>query len=185
MTAVKWSMNDLTCRRCESVAVVKNGHAHTGKQRYLCRACGYQFTLEPQHRRISPELEAQVELLLTERLSHRGICRQTGVSRSWFRLHLKKMLNTVPQRIDEMKSIQKKPEHSKTSLTGLGVRRVMHLCATADKAPLDLARFGPAQSPNRELLYRSTRCRRCLWVMEKFTRTLPGRGLSYRPLGRV
>ena len=100
MMDVQSCMNTLTYRRCESITIVKNGHAHTGKQRYLCRSCGYQFTLEPQHRRISPELEAQVELLLTERLSHRGICRQTGVNRSWFRLHLNKMLNTVPQRID-------------------------------------------------------------------------------------
>ena len=101
-------MNGLTCTSCKSVTVVKNGHAHTGKQRYLCRACGDQFTLEPQNRRISPELEARVESLLTERLSHRGICRQTGVSRSWFRLHLKKMLNTVAQRIDETEIHPKK-----------------------------------------------------------------------------
>ena len=32
---------------------------------------------------------ALVDRLLTERISHRGICRVTGVSRSWFRLHLK------------------------------------------------------------------------------------------------
>ena len=108
MMGVQWSMNDLTCRGCESVAVVKNGHAHTGKQRYVCRACGYQFTLEPHNHRISPEQIALVESLLTERLSHRGICRVTGVSRSWFRRHLKKMLDTVPQRIDETERHPKK-----------------------------------------------------------------------------
>ena len=32
---------------------VQNGHAHTSKQRYLCRVSGYQFTLEPTWQCIS------------------------------------------------------------------------------------------------------------------------------------
>src|SRR3954464_9207422 len=31
------------CPRCHCVRVVKSGHHH-GKQRWLCRRCGYQFT---------------------------------------------------------------------------------------------------------------------------------------------
>ena len=31
------------CPRCQCVRVVKSGHHH-GKQRWLCRRCGYQFT---------------------------------------------------------------------------------------------------------------------------------------------
>ena len=88
-------MNTRTRPRGESVATVKNGHAHTGKQRYRCHACGYQFTYEPTWHRISPETEALVDRLLTERISHRGICRATGVSRSWLRLHLQKLQKLV------------------------------------------------------------------------------------------
>ena len=94
-------MNTTTCTRCSSVAVVKNGHAHTGKQRYLCRACRYQFTFEPTWHRISPDTEALVDRLLTERISHRGICRVTGVSRSWLRLHLKKLQKLVQHGIPD------------------------------------------------------------------------------------
>ncbi len=101
-------MNDLICPRCNGVHVVKNGHAHTGKQRYLCRECQYQFTLDGTWHRISPEKEAEVDRLLTERLSHRGICRVTGVSRSWFRLHLKKLHKTVQHSISEEQPSAKK-----------------------------------------------------------------------------
>ncbi len=92
-------MNDPVCPRCNGVHIVKNGHAHTSKQRYLCRECRYQFTPDGTWHRISPAKEAEVDRLLTERLSHRGICRVTGVSRSWFRLHLKKLKNTVQHSI--------------------------------------------------------------------------------------
>ncbi|WP_256566095.1 hypothetical protein [Deinococcus sp. QL22] len=37
MIAVQWIMNGLTCPACEGVYIVKNSHAHTGKQRYLGR----------------------------------------------------------------------------------------------------------------------------------------------------
>lgn len=35
----------LECKRCESTKVVKNGNVR-GKQRYLCKRCGYHFTKE-------------------------------------------------------------------------------------------------------------------------------------------
>ena len=101
-------MNPPPCPACEAVWVVKNGHAHTGKQRYLCRVCGHQFTLHPTWHRISPEKTAEVDLLLTERLSHRGICRVTGVSRSWFRLHLQALKNHVPHHIEAEVVLPKK-----------------------------------------------------------------------------
>jgi transposase-like protein len=74
-------MNGLACPQCE--------------QRYLCRVCGFQFTLNPTWQRVPAETEALVDRLLSERLSHRGMCRVTGVSRSWFRLRLKKLHQTM------------------------------------------------------------------------------------------
>ncbi|WP_425557458.1 IS1/IS1595 family N-terminal zinc-binding domain-containing protein [Deinococcus aluminii] len=88
-------MKSPPCPACGGVYTVKNGHAHTGRQRYLCRVCGRPFTLHPPQHRISSETEALVDRLLSERISHRGICRVTGVSRSWFRLHLMKLGKTV------------------------------------------------------------------------------------------
>ena len=108
MTGVEWCMSDLSCPRCDAVQVVKNGHAHTGRQRFLCRVCRYQFTLSPPVHRIPPETVALVDRLLLERLSHRGICRATGVSRSWFRLHLKKLIQTVPQHFEDQGALPKK-----------------------------------------------------------------------------
>ncbi|MBB5378394.1 transposase-like protein [Deinococcus metalli] len=88
-------MNAPPCTACGGVYTVKNGHAHTGRQRYLCRVCGHQFTIHPPHHRISAETEELVDRLLSERISHRGICRVTGVSRSWFRRHLMKLHGIV------------------------------------------------------------------------------------------
>ncbi|WP_110886757.1 IS1/IS1595 family N-terminal zinc-binding domain-containing protein [Deinococcus yavapaiensis] len=50
-------MNGVTCPRCASVTIVKNGHAHTGKQRFLCRACTFQFTFDHARPRISDDTE--------------------------------------------------------------------------------------------------------------------------------
>ncbi|MFC4428057.1 transposase-like zinc-binding domain-containing protein, partial [Deinococcus navajonensis] len=91
-----------------AVRIVKNGHTHTGKQRYLCRACGFQFTLNPTWHRVSSEQVGLVDRLLTERISHRGICRVTGVSRSWFRLHLKALARVVPHELDDTSPATKK-----------------------------------------------------------------------------
>ncbi|MPY68226.1 IS1 family transposase [Deinococcus sp. SDU3-2] len=101
-------MNDPVCPQCGAVHIVKNGHAHTGKQRSLCRECGFQFTLHPVWHRVSEETIALVDRLLTERIPHRGICRVTGVSRSWFRLHLKGLSRSVPHDFDHPESSAKK-----------------------------------------------------------------------------
>jgi len=101
-------MNDPDCPRCKAVRIVKNGHAHTGKQRYLCRICGYQFTLNPSWHPVPADKIALVDELLSERLSHRGICRVAGVSRSWFRLHIHALVRSVPHSIDPEKVVSTK-----------------------------------------------------------------------------
>jgi len=54
------------------------------------------------------ETEALVDRLLSERISHRGICRVTGVSRSWFRLHLMKLGKSVQHRFEQPEEPAKK-----------------------------------------------------------------------------
>jgi insertion element IS1 protein InsB len=71
------------CPRCGSSHHKKNGHIHNGKQNHRCKACGRQFVLEFEQRRVSSEHRVLIERLLQERLSLRGICRAVGVGMKW------------------------------------------------------------------------------------------------------
>ena len=71
------------CPKCGGEAVIKSGHVHSGKQRFLCQGCGRQFTPDAAWKAVSPQTRDIVDRLLLERLSLRGIVRVTGVSRSW------------------------------------------------------------------------------------------------------
>ena len=68
------------CPKCESKMVVKNGHIHNGKQRYLCRDCGRQFVPEATKKVISAETKARVDNLLLEKIPLAGIARSVDVS---------------------------------------------------------------------------------------------------------
>lgn len=72
-----------TCPRCQATHTVKNGHIHTGKQRYLCRHCSYQFIEHPADKRIDQSTRELVERLLLERISMAGIARAVQVSEQW------------------------------------------------------------------------------------------------------
>ena len=52
------------CPRCGSTHHKKNGHIHNGKQNHRCKACGRQFVLEFEQRRVSAEHRALIERLL-------------------------------------------------------------------------------------------------------------------------
>jgi transposase-like protein len=71
------------CPACGSTQFKKNGHIHSGKQNYQCKACGRQFVVSTEERIISSEQRTLIEHLLCERISLRGICRAVGVSLTW------------------------------------------------------------------------------------------------------
>ncbi len=71
------------CPGCGSPQFKKNGHIHSGKQNYQCKACGRQFVASTEDRIISDEQRTVIEHLLRERISLRGICRAVGVSLTW------------------------------------------------------------------------------------------------------
>ena len=71
------------CPACGSTQFKKNGHIHSGKQNYQCKACGRQFVVSTEERIISSEQRTLVEHLLCERISLRGMCRAVGVSLTW------------------------------------------------------------------------------------------------------
>ncbi|UBV44638.1 hypothetical protein LAJ19_15840 (plasmid) [Deinococcus taeanensis] len=48
-------MNGIECPQCDAVRIVKNGHTQRGRQRHLCRACGFpKFRIEPPGTRRAP-----------------------------------------------------------------------------------------------------------------------------------
>ncbi|UYZ61367.1 IS1/IS1595 family N-terminal zinc-binding domain-containing protein [Hymenobacter weizhouensis] len=69
----------LTCAKCGSTALRKNGHSH-GQAKYRCLNCRHQAAFAPAAPRKAAQY-AQVEKLLLERVSQRAIVRLTGVAR--------------------------------------------------------------------------------------------------------
>jgi insertion element IS1 protein InsB len=90
----------MNCPTCESERIVKNGSIHTGKQKYMCKACGRQFVEDPQHRVISDETKALIDKLLLEKLSLAGIARVTGVSERWLQNYVNELYQTVPRQAE-------------------------------------------------------------------------------------
>ena len=71
------------CPRCGSPRAVRNGHLASGSQNHLCPDCGRQFVAAPKKGPVPEATRGLVRRLLAERVSLRGICRATGVSRFW------------------------------------------------------------------------------------------------------
>ena len=86
----------LHCPHCQSDALVRNGHAPSGKQLYRCRACGRQSRQNPAPHAY---LEARREEILhayQERSSLRGLTRTFGVSRTTVSSWIKKKVPNSP-----------------------------------------------------------------------------------------
>jgi len=77
------------CQACGGVDLIKNGHSGSGKQQYICKACGRRGVINA---RKAKHGEAEKERILNarfERPSMRGICRIFNISRptlaKWFK----------------------------------------------------------------------------------------------------
>lgn len=70
----------LRCQCCGSLNLRKNGHSASGKAKYHCKDCNKYGTISNVAQERAERYE-QVEKLLLERTSLRGIQRVTGVSR--------------------------------------------------------------------------------------------------------
>ena len=79
----------LTCRRCHSTNISKNGRTTTGQQKYHCKECHFYGTLDTKTQERAQKY-AHIEQLHRERISQRGIARVTGVSRTTIIKLLKK-----------------------------------------------------------------------------------------------
>ncbi len=71
------------CPACSSSQTVKNGHIHTGKQRFKCHDCGRQFVENPAKKMIDTATRELIDRLLLERISLAGIARAVRVSEQW------------------------------------------------------------------------------------------------------
>jgi transposase-like protein len=89
--------------------VRKNGHIHNGKQNYYCNSCKRQFVENGQEWFVDSKERAQIERLLLERISLRGICRVMQVSLSWLLGYLKEVHNALP---DDLNVIEVLPDEA-------------------------------------------------------------------------
>ncbi len=71
----------ITCPHCGSDDIVKNGFApKSGKQKYLCHACGRQSRKDPSPNGYTEERKEEILRAYQERSSLRGLRRTFGVS---------------------------------------------------------------------------------------------------------
>jgi transposase-like protein len=69
--------------------VVRLGTNRSGTQRLWCKGCRKSVTPIPKERRVTPEKEERMTVLLRERLSPRAVARALKVSRDTIRRTLK------------------------------------------------------------------------------------------------
>ena len=84
----------LICPNCKAEHVVKYGKTRSGSQNYKCCECGRRFVEQPSKKYISQETWEQVDKLLKEKLSLRGIARVTGISGTWLQRYVNQLYKT-------------------------------------------------------------------------------------------
>lgn len=87
------------CPRCHSDQLIKNGRIHTGKPKWMCKACKRQFVVDPTWRRISDDTKALIDKLLLEKISLAGIARVVGVSEPWLQAYVNVKYADVPRTV--------------------------------------------------------------------------------------
>jgi len=92
-------MSNITCPRCDSENIVKNGNTAYGKRKHMCKDCRKHFIENPDDRRISDEKKELIDKLLLERISQAGIARVVGVSERWLRSYIDEKYKSVKKEI--------------------------------------------------------------------------------------
>lgn len=72
-------MEERKCPKCQSLKIVKSGVVK-GKQRHMCKDCGYAFTVQKDGKNIDPYYVVKALQLHIEGVSLREIERLIGVS---------------------------------------------------------------------------------------------------------
>ena len=103
------------CPAWGSTQFKKNGHLHSGKQPYQCKACRRQFVVSSEERIMASEQRTLLEHLPGERISRRGIWRAVGVSRTWLLPFMVERCAACPEHL---------PAQSPVKPTAVGLRRL-------------------------------------------------------------
>ena len=88
------------CPSCTSNLIKKNGHIHTGKQKYQCLACKKQFVLDPAQKVIDETTKSLVRKTLLERVSLEGVCRIFDVSMPWLLEFINGLIQELPENLN-------------------------------------------------------------------------------------
>ena len=94
----------ISCPRCQSTKIKKNGHTYYGKQNHQCKMCARQFVLNNVHTK-SRGLKSLIKKALKERLSLRAICRIFGVSLNWLQSFARQFWSQTPENLGLDKSM--------------------------------------------------------------------------------
>ncbi len=86
----------ISCPRCQSTNIKKNGHTHYGKQNHKCKDCNRQFVLNNTHTKTAL-LKALITKALAERLSLRAMCRIFRVSLKWLQAFAHMLWEQTPR----------------------------------------------------------------------------------------
>lgn len=92
--------NTISCPRCDSSHVVKNGFIHNGNQNFKCKQCARQFVLNPKNKLISQETKELIDKLLLEKLPLAGIARVTAVSERWLQSYVNTLYASVSKQVE-------------------------------------------------------------------------------------
>jgi len=80
----------LRCAHCESEAIIRDGHAPNGKQKYRCHTCGRRRRENPTSNAYSEARREEILHAYQERSSLRGLTRTFGISRTTISNWIKK-----------------------------------------------------------------------------------------------
>lgn len=89
----------ISCPRCDSERVVKNGFNHNGNQNFKCKNCSRQFTLEPKSNVIRQESKDLIDKLLLEKMPLTSIARVAGVSEQWLETYVNSKYTALPDQV--------------------------------------------------------------------------------------
>ena len=90
----------MNCSKCQSTSVIKYGHTHYGKPRFLCKECGRQFVENPSRQPIDQDTRNLIDKMLLERLALAAIARITGVSERWLQMYVNQKYYQIPQTVE-------------------------------------------------------------------------------------
>ena len=90
----------ISCPRCGSNRIVKNGFIHNGNQNFKCKDCSRQFVLDPKNKVIGEETKGLIDKLWLEKIPLADIARVTGVSEKWLQIYVNAKFDAINKQVE-------------------------------------------------------------------------------------